>query len=76
MVELACNLLSNLSFFNEDEHNDINVKTFENIPANENINANINDDEQYQYFKNSGLHIIHLDINSILSKSINYESLL
>ena len=62
------NLLSNLPFFNEDEHSNTNIETFEEAPVNENIDIDLNDDEQYQHFKNNGLHFIHLNINSILSK--------
>ena len=62
------NLLSNLPFFDEDEHNNTNFETFENEPVNENIDEDISDDLMYQNFKTSGLHFIHLNINSVLSK--------
>ncbi len=62
------NLLTNLPFFNQDENNHTNLETFDDIPGNVNINTDINDDEQYKSFKSNGLHFIHLNINSILSK--------
>ena len=55
-------------FFNEFEHTDTNFETFENEPVNENIDEDISDDLMYQNFKKSGLHFIHLNINSVLSK--------
>ena len=62
------NLLPNLPFFNDDEQNHTNFETFENVPLNENTDEYINDDDQYQHFKKGGLHFIHLNINSVLSK--------
>ena len=43
-------------------------ENIENVPVNENIDEDINDDLKYQSFKEGGLHFIHLNINSVLSK--------
>ena len=60
------NLLSNLLFFNEDEQSNTNF--VENVPVNENIDEDINDDLKYQSFTKGGLHFIHLNIKSVLLK--------
>ena len=38
------------------------------MPVNENFDEDLNDDLEYQHFRKSGLHFIHANINSILSK--------